>query len=218
MRKWNDQSSQSDAERKTATYTFCQMLDEYDGLRIKCKEDKDVAWDTLRKTGDFEDMPRDVEVRVFESTIDSNDHVVSIILPTQNQVGSFDAFKVGMIWRCSWYDRPEHMSKWKSNDSPAERKAAAYDFCTKLDGDANLREACKKDQNVAWNTLRDAGEFVDMPHAVEVCVLEDDSITANNKIVTMVLPVRGHLKPFDTFQAAEVWRCTWAHYTALIDL
>lgn len=212
MRKWN---SEEEDDRKNAAYAFCKMLDqnENEGLRKACQEDKDFAWDTLRKTGDFEDMPHGVEVLVFESTIDSNDMVVSMILPKQGEVGPLDPFDWAKVWRCSWAD-PDKMSKWKPDDGRAARKIATYEFCQALDQDSKLREACKSDPHIAWDGLRAAGQFVDMPHAVKLCVLEDDSITANNKMVTMVLPEKGQVKPFETFSAAEVWRCTWAHYVA----
>lgn len=211
MRQWN---SEKENDRKEAAYAFCEMLDkdDNDDLRKACQVDKHLAWDTLRKTGDFEDMPLGVEVLVFESTIDSNDMVVSMILPRQGEVKPFDVFDWRNVWRCSWAE-PDKTSKWKADDGPAARKVATYEFCRALD-DSKLREACKSDPGIAWDRLRDAGQFVDMPHAVKLCVLEDNSITANNKMVTMVLPEKGKIKPFGTFRAAEVWRCTWAHYLA----
>jgi hypothetical protein len=182
MSKWDS----DDNVRKAATYKFCQMLDQDANLRKTCQEDRDVAWDTLRKAGGFEDMPHAVEVRVFEVAIDSNDKVVTMVIPKQGGVKPHTAFDPNEVWRCSWSDA-QNMSKWKTGDGPAARGEATYKFCQMLDQDPGLRQACQEDRNVAWQALRKSGDFEDMPHAVEVRVFED-AINSNDKMVTMVIP------------------------------
>jgi hypothetical protein len=207
MSKWDDDKPEV---RKAATYKFCQMLDQNVDLRKACQEDRDVAWNTLRKAGEFEDMPHAVAVHVFELTIDSNDKVVTMIIPKQDDVDPPGAFDPKLVWRCSWCDA-KNMTKWKENDSPAERDTATYEFCKMLDKDPDLRKACKEERDMAWDTLRKAGEFDDMPHGVEIHVFEKN-INSNDGMVTLILPEPGDIKPFDTFIPGEVWRCTWAHY------
>src|SRR5438045_3144414 len=110
------------------------------------------------------------------------------------------------------------MNKW-DDDNPEVRKAATYRFCQMLDQDVNLRKACQEIRDMAWDALRKAGEFEDMPHGVEVHVFEN-RINSNDMMVTLVLPKQGDMKPYGTFIPGEVWRCTWAHYleTAMKEL
>ncbi len=99
MNKWHDQDP---AIRRAATYKFCKMLEEDPALRKACQEDKDKAWDTLRQAGEFEDMPHHVSVYVFEDAINSNDQVVTLVLPEPGDLGSEEQFDPGRVWRCTW--------------------------------------------------------------------------------------------------------------------
>ena len=99
------------------------------------------------------------------------------------------------------------MSKWQSE----ARTAATRKFCEMLDQDAALRQECKTDKSKAWETLRAAGDFEDMPTDVEVRVFESE-VGSSDKLVTMVLPPEGQLPPADVFDAKGVWLCTWSHY------
>ena len=80
-----------------------------------------------------------------------------------------------------------------------------------LDRDPELRKACKADRKKAWETLKQAGDFEDMPNDVEIHVFENE-VGSSDKMVTMILPKEGELPPADIFDAKGVWVCTWAHY------
>ncbi len=99
------------------------------------------------------------------------------------------------------------MNKWES----AARTAATRKFCELLDQDAALRQQCKDDKSKAWETLRAAGDFEDMPADVEVHVFENE-VKSSDKVVTMVLPEKGQLPPVDVFDAKGVWLCSWTRY------
>lgn len=101
MSKWKDPNP---AVRDNATYEFCKKLDEDPGLRSDCldKTKPLAAWTALRDAGNFEDMPPNAEVRVFEEPVDSNDVLVTMVIPAQNQVPPPGAFEAKKVWRCTW--------------------------------------------------------------------------------------------------------------------
>jgi len=96
MNKWA-----SDA-RIAATRKFCEKLDLDADLREACKTQPETAWRTLNEAGDFEDMPADVRVYVFENKPDSSDKVVTLVLPAKGELGPADTFDASGVWYCSW--------------------------------------------------------------------------------------------------------------------
>ena len=99
------------------------------------------------------------------------------------------------------------MSEW--NDGNA-RTAATRQFCEMLNADPALREACQQDKKIAWNTLKEAGNFTDMPTDIEVYVFENE-VKSSDKVVTLVLPKQSE-QLTGAFDAKSVWRCSWSHY------
>lgn len=96
QKKW-----QSDA-RIPATRRFCEMLDKNPTLRQECLTNPVKARETLEKAGDFEDMPADVKVFVFENEVQSSDEVVTLVLPKKGELPPLDIFDAKSVWLCTW--------------------------------------------------------------------------------------------------------------------
>ncbi len=99
MNSWNDENPKV---RQDATRRFCEMLDSDSALREACKNDPEKARATLQKAGDFDDMPADLEVRVFEDQRASSDQLVTMILPPVGELPSPEIFDARSVWRCTW--------------------------------------------------------------------------------------------------------------------
>jgi len=100
------------------------------------------------------------------------------------------------------------MSEWNDENARAD---ATRQFCEMLDADSALREACKRDKKTAWQTLKEAGNFTDMPTDIEVYVFENE-VESSDKMVTLVLPKQGDVPSGDSFNPKSVWLCTWSRY------
>jgi hypothetical protein len=100
------------------------------------------------------------------------------------------------------------MADW--NDIEARQRATRR-FCELLDADDELRERCKSDSGAARDALQKAGDFTEMPADLEVRVFERER-GERDQLVTMVLPARGKVPPEHTFDAREVWQCTYLPY------
>jgi len=96
MNKWDSRA------RIAATRTFCEMLEQDKDLRKACKEDPQKARDTLKVAGDFEDIPADVEIHVFENEVTFSDKIVTMVLPKQGELPPPEAFDAKGVWLCSW--------------------------------------------------------------------------------------------------------------------
>lgn len=99
MSEWN---SEDPAVRETATRKFCEMLDADPELRQKCKADPAMAKETLKKAGNFTDIPPDVIVYVMEDQLSSSDKIVAMVLPPQGAVPDAPHFEAKSVWRCTW--------------------------------------------------------------------------------------------------------------------
>jgi hypothetical protein len=88
--------------RQTATRIFCEMLDADPALREKCKADPAAAKETLKKAGNFTDIPADVIVYVMEDKLSSSDKIVAMVLPEQGKVPDAEHFELKSVWRCTW--------------------------------------------------------------------------------------------------------------------
>lgn len=97
MNKWNDIDA-----RRVATRKLCELLDKNNNLRERCKTNQEVARETLRAAGDFEDMPGDVEVRIMEDARGVGDKLVAFILPEQDNLPPLDRFDPATVWRCTY--------------------------------------------------------------------------------------------------------------------
>jgi hypothetical protein len=105
------------------------------------------------------------------------------------------------------------MNTWTSED-PEVFKKATRRLCEILDGNNDIREACKNRQSLAKEMLRLAGDFDEIPDDVEVFIMEDE-LKAGSNVVAMILPPKGELPDPDSFEAKRVWVCTWNHYIQL---
>ena len=97
------------------------------------------------------------------------------------------------------------------SEDPEVRKTATRKFCEMLDADPALRQKCKADPATAKETLKQAGDFTNIPPEVIVYVMEDQ-LSSSDKIVAMVLPPQGAVPDADHFELKSVWRCTWNVY------
>jgi hypothetical protein len=96
--------------RRNATYQFWQKMQSEGALRDQCtaktttpKEASDIARGVLQTEGNFEKIPDDVEVRVFEFERTTADKIVTIVLPAKTDPPlDPQTFKDEQIWRCSW--------------------------------------------------------------------------------------------------------------------
>lgn len=97
MKKWNDVDA-----RRAATRKLCEWLDKDSNLRKQCMTDQQVARETLRKAGDFEDMPAEIEVRIMEDKRGETDKLVTFVLPEKDNLPPIDQFDPDSVWRCTW--------------------------------------------------------------------------------------------------------------------
>ena len=97
MSKWTSVKA-----RTAATWKFCEMLDADVALRKACQKDKKKARDTLKRAGNFTDMPANIEVYVFENQVKSSDKVVTLVLPKRGELPPSPAFDPKSVWLCSW--------------------------------------------------------------------------------------------------------------------
>ena len=96
MSKWRSNA------RIPATRKFCEMLENDEALREQCLSDPGKARDTLQKAGDFEDMPSDLQVHVFENEVESSDQMVTLALPKKGELPPADIFDAKEVWLCTW--------------------------------------------------------------------------------------------------------------------
>jgi hypothetical protein len=101
----NDWYSNDPEIRKAATYKFWQKMADPELLKA-CTEDsaegRAIARKTLEAAGDYESIPDDVEVRVFENDRATSDKLVTILLPEKDKTVDPETFDQDNIWRCSW--------------------------------------------------------------------------------------------------------------------
>jgi hypothetical protein len=108
------------------------------------------------------------------------------------------------------------MSDW-NDETPGVKEAAAFKFCQRLEEDLDgIRERCKRDMKTARDTLREAGNFTNMPADLPVYVFEDDP-TEMGKVVAIVLPKKGEMPNFDHFDIDMTWPCTWTPYALILN-
>ena len=95
--------------RHDTTYNFWKMMQDNATLRKTCTdtthpaEAREAARKALEAAGNFEQIPKDVEVRVFEFDRPTADKLVSIRLPSKSDPDLDPiTFKEEEIWRCSW--------------------------------------------------------------------------------------------------------------------
>jgi hypothetical protein len=97
MSSWKDEQARTDG-----TWNFSQMLDTDPNLRDACKKDRALARETLRKAGNFDDLPDNLDLYVSEDNIDSGDQVATLVLYGVDHLPPREKFVLGTVWRCSW--------------------------------------------------------------------------------------------------------------------
>ena len=97
MGKWSEND-----DRVAATRNFCEMLHKDPLLKAECMASAEVARCTFRIAGKFEDMPADIEVRVFDPERVSNDKLVVLVLPDPATYQPGDPADARSVWRCTW--------------------------------------------------------------------------------------------------------------------
>lgn len=109
---------------------------------------------------------------------------------------------------------------WKKQ-TEEERTRAAWEFCTTLAGDDELRCACvartASGRALAHKTLKKAGNYKNMPSSkkVKVFVFEYDELVDDpDKMVVLVLPRRANLGSLEQFDVSDVWIATWNHWSS----
>lgn len=100
------------------------------------------------------------------------------------------------------------MSDWNNNELKSK---AAYDFCKLLDENDDLRAGCKTNMRTARDTLRDVGQFDNMPAGLPIYVFEDNE-EERRKVVAIVLPRKGEMPSPEHFNIKLAWPCTWTPY------
>ncbi len=106
---FEEESKHSVQVRHDATYKFWEKLEADSMLRSACTDTSDptvaseLARRTLEEAGNFEKIPDNVVVRVFESDRTTADNIVTIVLPSKNDPAlDPEHFDETLIWRCSW--------------------------------------------------------------------------------------------------------------------
>jgi hypothetical protein len=92
---------------KQVTYDLCKKLDREPDTREACKNDRQIAKDTLKAVGNFDNIPEDVQVFFQEPDVKSNTKVAAVKLPEQGKVPDFKNFDPRAFWICTWslYDQ-----------------------------------------------------------------------------------------------------------------
>ena len=103
----NDQPDWNTADpevKQKAVYDLCALLDkDENNIRHECLTKIDVARETLKKVGNFKNMPPNLPVYVCEDNKEDRGKVMAIVLPAKGTLPpKFEDFDIKSACPCTW--------------------------------------------------------------------------------------------------------------------
>lgn len=109
IKQMNTWPIKDEATFKDVAFKLCNLLDGSAAAlarREECKTDRQKAKQALKEAGQFDHIPKEVEVFIMENHVEDARNVVAVILPKQGEIPDQAHFEAKKYWLCTWHLYP----------------------------------------------------------------------------------------------------------------